>query len=219
MSIKLEDRPIESFREEVIDQLIFNYSHGRLSMEAFERRLDQAMLTTSHQELDNLRADLTLKEDKEYGQYKASEFAPRYAKEANEEDDEYIVNVFGGSDRTGQWLVPKHIKVFSIFGGSNLDFTDAVFQSPLTRVKSFCIFGGENIYVPENVNVVSKVFCIFGGVNNKAPSMAGPHGPKIVLEGLVLFGGIDVKLKRTIREKFVAFANILKTMLNGDSAR
>ena len=218
MSVKLADRPMENVREEVIDQLIFNYSHGHLSMQAFERRLDQAMSTSDHQQLVELCADLELREDQQYSQYKASEFAPKYAAEEFD-DEESIVNIFGGSDRTGQWLVPKRIKVLSIFGGANLDFTDAVFQSPVTRITSFCLFGGENLYVPENVNVVSKVFCIFGGVNNKAPSMAGRHGPKIVLEGFAIFGGIDVKVKRTIKEKFMAFANNLKSLLNSNSPR
>ena len=43
MAVILEDRPIETLREEVIDTLIYNYSHGVISNEAFERRLDQAM--------------------------------------------------------------------------------------------------------------------------------------------------------------------------------
>ncbi len=38
MAVNIEDRPINKVREEVIDQLIMNYSHGELSHEAFERR-------------------------------------------------------------------------------------------------------------------------------------------------------------------------------------
>ena len=48
MTVILEDRPIEQVREETIDQLIFNYSHGVISAEAFERRLDQAMNSNTH---------------------------------------------------------------------------------------------------------------------------------------------------------------------------
>ena len=46
MSVKVEDRPIEQVREQVIDQLIYNYSHGVISVDAFERRLDNAMDAT-----------------------------------------------------------------------------------------------------------------------------------------------------------------------------
>ena len=38
MSVAIQDRPIESVRQEVIDQLIMNYSHGEISLEAFESR-------------------------------------------------------------------------------------------------------------------------------------------------------------------------------------
>nr|WP_252732283.1 hypothetical protein [Paraglaciecola arctica] len=36
----------------------------------------------------------------------------------------------------------------------------------------------------------------------------------LTIEGLVMFGGLDIKIKRTIKEKFVAFANQMKTMFN-----
>ena len=43
MPVDNQDRPIEVVREEVIDQLIVNYGHEALSLEAFDRRLDQAL--------------------------------------------------------------------------------------------------------------------------------------------------------------------------------
>ena len=57
MSVKIEDRPIEQVREQVIDQLIYNYSHGVISAEAFERRLDSAMEATENTALLNLVED------------------------------------------------------------------------------------------------------------------------------------------------------------------
>ena len=75
-------------------------------------------------------------------------------------------------------------------------------------------FSTHNIYIPENVNVVSKAFCIFGGIDSKAPSIADRHAPTITIEGLVIFGGIDIKVKKTIKEKFVEFADNLKSMFH-----
>jgi len=43
-----------------------NYSHGVLSLEAFERRLDDAMETSDHNILTDLTADLDLKVDQDY---------------------------------------------------------------------------------------------------------------------------------------------------------
>ncbi|MEW6990964.1 LiaF domain-containing protein [Colwelliaceae bacterium 6441] len=213
MPVVIEDRPIETVREEVIDQLIMNYSHGKLSYEAFERRLDTAMASQNNKEIAALAEDLELGVDKGYKENKHRDF---YANVSPNENDniEYIVNIFGGSDRTGVWTVPKEIRSISIFGGSTIDFSESRFSQQRTTVKVFCLFGGDNIYVPEYVNVVSKVFCIFGGVDNKAPSIADRNAPTVIVEGFCIFGGLDIKLKRTIKEKFVAFADSMKNMFN-----
>lgn len=213
MAVKLEDRPIESVREETIDRLIYNYSHGVISSEAFERRLDAAMASHNHQEIADLVTDLELDTDPEFDSQKERQFNINYAANNTDETDT-IVNVFGGSNRSGQWAVPKEIRVLTVFGGSDIDFTDAIFSTQDVTIKVLCLFGGDNIYVPENVNVISKAFCIFGGIDNKAPSIASRQAPIITIEGLVLFGGLDIKIKRTVKEKFVAFANQMKTMFN-----
>jgi len=213
MPVAIEDRPTETVREEVIDQLIMNYSHGKLSYDAFERRLDIAMASKNNKEIADLAADLDLNVDKEYQETKQRDFYANVAPNDNE-NIEHLVNIFGGSDRSGIWTVPKELRSISIFGGSNIDFSEAIFSQLNTTIKVFCLFGGDNIYVPENVNVVSKAFCIFGGVSNKAPSIADRNAPTIIIEGFCIFGGLNIKLKRTIKEKFVAFADSLKNMFN-----
>ena len=219
MSVILEDRPIEKVREEVIDTLIYNYSHGVISSEAFERRLDQAMASQNHHEIFKLTADLEKTTDTEFTSQKERQFNVNYAASNNDDTDDTdtIVNIFGGSGRSGQWTVPREIRIITIFGGADIDFTDAIFTTPNVTIKILCLFGGDNIYVPENVNIVSKAFCIFGGIDNSAPSIASRQAPTLTIEGLVLFGGLDVKIKRTIKEKFVAFANQMKIMFNDKS--
>lgn len=213
MAVILEDRPIETVREEVIDTLIYNYSHGVISSEAFERRLDQAMASQNHQEIFDLAVDLEKTKDSDFNSQKERQFNVNYTASDNDETDT-IVNIFGGSGRSGQWTVPREIKIITIFGGADIDFTDAIFTTPNVTIKILCVFGGDNIYIPENVNVVSKAFCILGGIDNSAPSIASRQAPTLTIEGLVLFGGLDIKIKRTIKEKFVAFANQMKTMFN-----
>lgn len=211
--VKLEDRPIEQVREEVIDKLIYHYSHGVISAEAFERRLDAAMASTDHHEIVALAADLTMDVDEDYARQKEKKLNINYA--ASEvPDNETIINIMGGSDRSGRWKVPAEIRVLNFMGGSDIDFSDAVFTTPNVTIKTLCIMGGTDIKVPENVNVVTKAFCFMGGIDNKAPSIADRQAPTITVEGFVFMGGVDIGLKRTIKEKFVAMANQLKTMLN-----
>lgn len=213
MAIVIEDRPIESVREQVIDQLIMNYSHGQISHEAFERRLDEAMAAACNKVLIALTEDLELVVDDRYRETKKQDFGTNYVP-GETEDVDYMINIFSGSKRGGQWKVAKEIKMLSIFSGADLDFSDALFTHPVVRIKSFSLFSGDNIYVPENINVISKAFCVFGSIDNSAPSNADKNAPTLIVEGLAIFSGVDIKVKRTMKEKFVAFADGLKNMFS-----
>jgi hypothetical protein len=152
MAVILEDRPIETLREEVIDTLIYNYSHGVISNEAFERRLDQAMASQNHQEIVDLAGDLEKNTDSEFTSQKERQFNINYAASDNDET-ETIVNILGGSCRSGQWKVPREIRIITLFGGADIDFTDAIFTTPNVTIKILCLFGGTDISIPEDINV------------------------------------------------------------------
>ena len=127
-----------------------------------------------------------------------------------------MINVFSGNTRSGAWTVPKEIRSFSLFSGCDIDLTDAQFTQTELRIKVFSLFSGSNIYIPENVNVVSKAFCIFGGIDYQTVTQVNPYvvTPTIIIEGLCIFSGIDIKVKRTIKERFVEMADSLKKLFS-----
>jgi hypothetical protein len=211
MAINTEDRPLESVREEVIDQLIMNYGHGTLSLEAFERRLDEAYNSKKQTALKQLVADLELNIDKTYIQEKKENLGVGYENNPSNNLD-YIVHIFGGGERSGRWEAAKKIIMVNIFGGGDIDFTDAKFSSPTVTVRLFCLFGGTNIYVPKEVNISCKTICLFGGINNKASSNNDRNSPTVVVEGLILFGSATIKNKTALREKIVQFADGFKSL-------
>ena len=221
MPVTPNDRPIETLREETVDQLIMNYGHGKLSREAFERRLDEALETKSHDKLLELTRDLDLKVDRQFAQQKKAELGIRVepVPAGGTEEPEYMVNVFGGTTRKGAWHVPRVIRIVNVFGGTNLDFTDATFTAQTTYITTFCLFGGIDVRVREGLRTVSRAVCIFGGVDNRGPSTSDANAPVIVVEGLVLFGGIDIKLKKTPKQHLQEFANQLRTMFNAEPPR
>ena len=57
---------------------------------------------------------------------------------------------------------------------------------------------------------------IISSIENKAPSMANRQAPIITIEGKVVLGSLNVTVKKTIKEKFVAFANNLKAAFDND---
>lgn len=216
MAVTPQDRPIDALREETVDRLIMNYGHGKLSREAFERRLDEALDTKSHDKLLELTHDLDLKADKEYAAQKKAELGIRIEERAaaDADDVEHMINIFGGSNRRGTWDVPREIRMINVFGGAELDFSDARFSAPTTYVTILCLFGGASFRVREGMRTVSKTVCIFGGVDNRGSSTNDPNAPTLVIQGLALFGGADIRVKKTPKQHLQEFANTLREMFD-----
>jgi len=216
MSVKLEDRPIEKVREEVVDKLIFNYSHGAISAQAFERRLDDAMRFTDHQAIVDLAADLEMEADEKYEATKAYQFTPNY--DAPTENKELNIKTIVGSEtHSGRWLVPKHIKALNVLGSITLDFSDAVFHYQTVTIDIDTYLGSNEIYIPENVNVVCQASGFMSSHENNSPSMAPKQAPTIIIKGNSVMASMEIKVKRTIKEKFMSFAEQLKSAFNSDS--
>jgi len=221
MPVNPQDQPIDSLREQTVDQLIMNYGHGRLSREAFERRLDEALDAQAADKLVELTKDLDLKADKDYSAQKKAELGIRVdpAAAVDGSEVETMVNIFGGTTRSGAWDVPREIKMINVFGGCELDFSNARFTAKTTRIMMFCMFGGASFRVREGMRTQSKAICIFGGIDNRAGSTLDPDAPTLIIEGIALFGGADIKIKKTPKQKFQEFANTLRAMFDPEPPR
>lgn len=206
MPVPYQDKPIERLREEVIDQLIMNYGHGEISLEAFQRRLDEAYETQDHAVLNAVTADLSLQVDREYAERKNRELGVHYSSE-QPDDIDWMVNIMGGSSRAGAWSIPRQLRIVTVMGGAELDFSEALFAQQDLHIKVFCLMGGVEIKVPEQVSVHSKAVAIMGGVENNCRQDVDRDSPRIVIEGVVLMGGISIEVKRPERETWWNFAD------------
>jgi hypothetical protein len=216
MPVTPQDRPLDALREETVDQLIMNYGHGHLSRAAFERRLDEAMETKSHARLLELTKDLELRADRQYTEQKKAELGIRVETSvaAHVEDSEHVISIFAANTRKGMWDVPHAIRIVTIFGGADLDFTEARFTAGTTYITVFCLFGGVKLRVRDGMRTVSKAVCIFGGVDNRGSTTYDSNAPLLVIEGAALFGGVDIRVKKTAKERLHEFANHFRTMFD-----
>jgi hypothetical protein len=221
MPVTPQDRPLDALREETVDQLIMNYGHGKLSRAAFERRLDEALDTKSHERLLELTKDLDLKADRQYTAQKKAELGIRVdaSAAARLDDNEHMINILGGNTRKGAWDVPRTIRILNILGGAELDFTDARFTAETTYITVFCLFGGVNIRVRDGMRTISKAVCIFGGVDNRGGTTFDPNAPLLVVEGVALFGGVDIRVKKTPKQRLQEFADHVRTMFDAEPPR
>lgn len=104
--------------------------------------------------------------------------------------------VFGGIDKKIKADNFRGGKITAIFGGVDLDFYDAQLADGEQVLDLICIFGGADLIVPPDWQVVIKATAIFGGFDDKRRKRSGTvlqEGKVLVIKGLLLFGGGDIK--------------------------
>lgn len=101
--------------------------------------------------------------------------------------------IFSGCKRRPVGLF-KGAELTAIFGGFELDTRQAELEQGSARIDVFVLFGGGEIRVPEGWEVQNQASAIFGGIDDKTPAHAlASNRPRILLTGLVLFGGVEIK--------------------------
>lgn len=215
MTVKPTDQPLQILRNATIDQLVMNYGHEKLSLEAFDRRLEQALDAKEHSQLLALTEDLELEVDQDYLEQKQATFGTEFKQDDAGHDVDHMVNILSGNKRQGQWTVAKEVRVLNVLGGDDIDLTEAIFTSPVTHIRVKCILGGVNIYVPDGIRVKTKMFNFLGGFDNYAPSSNDPNCPTVIIEGSVILGGLKIRNKTTFKQRLLEFGNSVRSFFEG----
>jgi hypothetical protein len=215
MPVKIEDRPLKKIREEVIDQLVMNYAHQEITLVAFENRLDLAIDTDDRSVLLAQVADLDLAIDNEYQQRKAEKLSKdeRFF-DTDFANHEKIVKVLSSGTQNGPWVVSEKMSVTSILSDFTLDFTDAIFNAPVVHIKMFSLLTSDIIYVPEGIRVVCKVSSFLGSINNREFGSADENAQTIVIHGNSILSSIDIRLRITLKEKWLNFADGVRDLFS-----
>ncbi len=194
-------------REQYIDCLARNYSADHLDEHEFERRVELANSATRLSELQSLVKHLPI--PAEHPTSRSEPAAPHESPAETEyavtrsppEGRDFVVSVFSGADRSGSWNLARRLHSVAVFGGNDIDLRAARFVPGETyRITCFVAFGGVDITVPQGVNLVVRGIPIFGGFDGSKTD-GGPDAPTVIVSGLVLFGGVDVKAKAAKKGK------------------
>jgi predicted membrane protein len=110
---------------------------------------------------------------------------------ANTEDTIDEVSVFGGSTTRVDSKNFKGGKITSIFGGSEVNLTDARLSDKGAVIDLAAIFGGSKIIVPRDWSVKNEVVSILGGFTDKRISSPESVNPSktLLIKGVAIFGG------------------------------
>ncbi|GGH20521.1 LiaF transmembrane domain-containing protein [Mucilaginibacter phyllosphaerae] len=111
-------------------------------------------------------------------------------------EDDYLnaTAVFGGVNKT---ILSKNFQggeITNIFGGTELDFTQADIHGRVI-VDITQMFGGTKLIVPANWHVVPDLAAVFAGVDDKRIKTAQPNTTDkvLVLKGVSMFAGVDIR--------------------------
>jgi uncharacterized protein DUF1707 len=184
-------RASDTDRDQVVDVLRDALMTGRLTQDEHAERLEQTLQARTLGELEPITQDLALPGQPFQPVAAASQSPVPIEPAANPADSfDTMVGIFGGGERKGRWRVKRRTNAFCLFGGYDLDMTDAVFEGREVTIWAFAMFGGIDITVPDSVEVRNEGIGIMGGFGARGSQNPDPNAPVVIVKGLAIFGGV-----------------------------
>lgn len=192
-------RASDADRDRVTTVLSTAYAEGRITREEHDERLDQVMRAKTFDDLVPITSDLVPLTAAPTPATTAPPAVPATSPSAQFEIDtsrdsgsDQMIAIFGGASRKGRWRMPRQSTAIALFGGIDLDLTEATFEATELEITGFWCFGGLDIKAPAGIEVRDRTAGIFGGTDIKGLGDAAPGAPVITIKGVSLFGGVSV---------------------------
>jgi hypothetical protein len=80
----------------------------------------------------------------------------------------------------------------AVMGGVELDLHQAALPDDAV-IELFAFWGGIEIFVPRDWVVVNQGFTLMGAVEDKTGNVPRPGGPRLIIRGMALMGGVEIK--------------------------
>jgi hypothetical protein len=181
-------------------------AEGRLTAEEHSDRLDAIYSAKTHADIAPLLDDLP-------GRSVAVSPTSTGAELSSGRRGGRIVAVFAGASRKGSWHAEPVMDVITVFGGTDLDFRDAILPRKEVTIKAVCVMGGLGIIVPPEMRVINSSVAILGDIDISGDSAESlrPDAPVLRLTGTCVMGGIDVKRKARKQDKRKGMGRAIET--------
>lgn len=106
------------------------------------------------------------------------------------------VAIFGGGTKIITSDNFRGGNITAVFGGSEIILKGCKLAEGTNSIDILAVFGGTTIVVPADWNVIMNVTSIFGGFSNKGikdPNSFVDQSKTLIIKGLVVFGGGELK--------------------------
>lgn len=186
-------------REQVVQQLCTHFASNHLTMEELEDRIDRAYKAPSLAELDGLVSGLPVLAGDAPLPSAAIATPERTAVAVPARD--VLIGIMSGHSRRGRWLVPRHLKVFTVMGGVDLDLREAVLAPGVSEIEVTAVMGGVNVIVPPDVRVECVGSAFMGAFEvhqSDAQTIASRSGEEervVRLSGFAMMAGVEARVR------------------------
>lgn len=172
-------------RDHVVTLLNAAHAEGRVTAAERDQRITAARTAETFDDLVPLTRDLVGPA--------AARPAVSYDESNASASADQIVAIFAGASRKHAWRVRRNTSILTVFGGAEIDLTQATFESREVEINVFCLFGGIELTVPPGTDVDNQVMAVLGGSDVGKLAPPDPSAPRITIKGFVCFGGIEIK--------------------------
>ncbi|MEO3873951.1 DUF1707 domain-containing protein [Nonomuraea sp. B12E4] len=175
---ELQMRVSDEDRERTAQRLQHAFAEGRLTQMELEDRLELALGAKIYGDLAGLVSDL-----------------PDDRPPARDVIELEAKN--GHLKRSGDWLVPRRLRVTSKHGSVDLDLSEAVIDHPVVEIELNLTYGSARITLPEGAAAnVDGFQSDWGRANSGVSHRSSPGSVQVVISGRSKYGGVTVRYPR-----------------------
>ena len=188
----LAERVADADRDRTVAQLREHVVEGRLTLDEFSERVGSALQARTRADLVAVMADLPQAR-------LAGDRLPEPATGTPKKQRRWHVAVMSGHSTKGRWHISGKTNAVAVMGGCDMDLRKAEIEGPEVEITAFAFWGGIDIVVPEGFDVELRGFSLMGGRDLSLRDVPiVPGSPRIVVKGIAVMAGINVK-SRPIR--------------------
>ncbi|HXP57381.1 MAG TPA: DUF1707 domain-containing protein [Streptosporangiaceae bacterium] len=185
-------RASDAERDATVERLRDAAGEGRLTLEEFSDRMEQASTARTRSELDQLLTDLPAAGVAAPAAKAVTTGAPTTAT--------WHVAPIGGLNVSGPWRMGRHVVVISLIGGADLDLRQAELAARDVTLTKVSVIGGVSARVPNGIRVDASGLSLLGGTSVETAPDPGPGAPTIHIRAFSIIGGI--RIRRASGRKF-----------------
>ncbi|MFD2078551.1 Cell wall-active antibiotics response 4TMS YvqF [Actinopolymorpha cephalotaxi] len=191
-------RASDADRERIVKVLGEALADGRLDVNEHSERLDAVYEAKTMGELEPITYDLAATPGHPQPRpADRSANTPVVDPAGASESVDQMIAIFGGVERKGRWRLRRRSRAVAVFGGVDLDLSEATFDAPEVVIELFALFGGVDVSLPEGVVIRNEASGIMGGISVKTgDAPPSPDAPVVVIKGVAIFGGADFHPKK-----------------------